>query len=119
VTADGRLHTFTIAKNRPHKLLAWYWRDPDGVVRLIVANRDEATCTNFLVIHVRAFLHKPRPLHLSRLGSFSCFRPDGSKSATSVSTVRGLCGPESSPCCKYSTLHLSFHSSNLSLELSK
>ena len=43
-------------------------------MRLIVANRDEATCTNFLVIYVRAFLNKPRPLHLSRLGSFSCFR---------------------------------------------
>ncbi len=105
VKANGELRTFTVAKNRPHKLLAWHWRDPEGVMRLIVANRDEATCSNFLVIYVRAFLRKPRPLHLSRLGSFACFRP---QTATSASTGRGLCGPESSLGCKPHPFHFHF-----------
>ena len=89
VRADGTTHNFTIAKDRHHKLLAWYCKLADGTKRLIVANRDEATCTNYLLIYVHAFLGKLRPHHLSRISSLCS---NGKQPATPQSSGRGLCG---------------------------
>jgi hypothetical protein len=92
VKPDGTVKFFTIDKDRPHKLLAWLRRLDNGEVHLIVANRDEATCINYLLIYVCAFLGLPRPLHLSRMGTFFSL---GRPTATPISSGRGLCGSES------------------------
>ena len=96
IRANGTVRTFTVAKDRPHKLLAWWRKLADGTKRLIVTNRDEPTCVNFLIIYVRAFLGLDRPLHLSRMGTF--LAPVGRQPATPVSPGRGLCGSERSTC---------------------
>jgi len=97
VKPDGTVQFFNIVKDWPHKLLAWYRKLADGKIHLVVANRDEATCINYLLIYVRAFLGLTRPLHLSRMGTFFSV---GRQNATPTSSGRGLCGSESSTCCK-------------------
>jgi hypothetical protein len=71
VSATRKVRVFTVVNNRPHKLLAWRRRSADGKNEwVIVANRDEPTCNNMLLIYVRALLRKARALQLSRLSTF-------------------------------------------------
>jgi hypothetical protein len=71
VSATREVRVFTVVNNRPHKLLAWRRSSADRKNEwVIVANRDEPTYNNMLLIYVRALLRKARALQLSRLSTF-------------------------------------------------